>query len=833
MVTVLVACFIIVMTGVANGLQGINVKGLPFKPRKLGNEGNQDLFENTAFPSFLDYMIKLGKHHAVLSLHKNRGLFGEMYEESYYLKDGTREAYHPGPMHHCYYHGYIKGFSNSTASITTCSGLSGLLFLGNETFVLEPLDGIDRGRHVLHRWTSPRQMNRRALPTNCNIPELEVTQGNKPAYNEITFFLHNPKDSHLALTQTKYVEMVLVVDNSEYRRFGRNCDKIRIRMLEVANHVDKLYRSLNIRLALVGLEIWSDADKINVTDDVNATLRAFIDWRSQDLHQRKVHDNAQLVTSVKFSGATVGLAPVAGMCGTNSAGVSQDHSVSPLGLASTMAHEMGHNLGLSHDSEDRGCFCDTLEKEGGCVLTPRIEHGFPKGFSTCSKQDLEVFLEAGGGRCLLNRPHPESFYGEPVCGNSFLERGEDCDCGSPQECSNLCCDATTCRLKPKAQCAQGACCHQCKVRRAGIQCRAAFHDCDLPEDCDGRLPTCPEDLHVIDGQPCHEGQAFCFHGTCPDLHYHCVSLWGQGATRAPSMCYEYGNLRGDKYGNCGTVAGEYVPCTKEDVLCGQAHCVGGSQHPITGQTFTLTFGDVTCKAAGSRHDEHTDLGLTLPGTKCAEGKLCYDKRCKNASFLQTQDCSTKCHGNGICNNKHHCHCHRGWAPPYCDRRTPGMQNSDYLSLFIGAICGALLIVLLAVICFHYWRRRIGTLSQIASTKEVCGVIGHVGPLLSESSTKHHKPAEAIELKSVRQAGNRTIPCPQRPAPPPPTHPKPKFYVVPVRPAVPPPCSSQRVALVAAALQARLANTAPTGTLLQNTSTRVTLMPPTTKRGIRE
>lgn len=42
------------------------------------------------------------------------------------------------------------------------------------------------------------------------------------------------------------------------------------------------------------------------------------------------------------------------------------------------------------------------------------------------------FLEDPKTSCLLNVPGADELYGEPVCGNQFVERGEECDCGRPE-----------------------------------------------------------------------------------------------------------------------------------------------------------------------------------------------------------------------------------------------------------------------------------------------------------------------------------------------------------------------------------------------------------------
>lgn len=48
----------------------------------------------------------------------------------------------------------------------------------------------------------------------------------------------------------------------------------------------------------------------------------------------------------------------------------QDHNNNAIGVASTIAHEMGHNLGLSHDTEN--CVCGSLTTKRGCIMSESV-----------------------------------------------------------------------------------------------------------------------------------------------------------------------------------------------------------------------------------------------------------------------------------------------------------------------------------------------------------------------------------------------------------------------------------------------------------------------------
>lgn len=63
----------------------------------------------------------------------------------------------------------------------------------------------------------------------------------------------------------------------------------------MARPVLQAYRPLRTFIALVGVEVWSSGDQINVTPPAGANLDAFMKWRNDELLNRKKHDNAHLI----------------------------------------------------------------------------------------------------------------------------------------------------------------------------------------------------------------------------------------------------------------------------------------------------------------------------------------------------------------------------------------------------------------------------------------------------------------------------------------------------------------------------------------------------------
>uniref|UniRef100_A0A1A8N002 ADAM metallopeptidase domain 12 n=2 Tax=Nothobranchius pienaari TaxID=704102 RepID=A0A1A8N002_9TELE len=624
------------------------------------------------YPASLQLVVHAEGEELILLLEKNEGLFASHYTETHYREDGSAVTGAHNFTNNCYYHGEVQGHPYSDVTLSACPDLRGFIALENKTFIIEPASGHDAGVHFIYRVEELR-LATGACGHGFNLSSVATENHIKSPFQSF----HTRHKRHTQKT-TKYVELIIVADNREFQKQGKDLEKVKQRLAEIANYVDKFYRALNIRVALVGLEVWSDSDKCPITQDPFTTLHEFLDWRKVKLLPQRPHDNAQLISGVYFQGTTIGMAPIMSMCTMEqSGGIVMDHSENPLGAAVTLAHELGHNFGMNHDTPERGCGCRMTVDRGGCIMTPSTGYPFPTVFSTCSKKDLAASLEKGVGMCLYNMPEVKVLYGGQKCGNGYVEEGEECDCGEPEECMNPCCNATTCTLKGEAVCAHGQCCEDCKLKLAGTLCRESSNSCDLPEFCTGASPHCPSNVYLHDGHACHNVEGYCYNGICQTHEQQCITLWGQGAKPAPGICFERVNSAGDPYGNCGKDSkGSFAKCVARDAKCGKIQCQGGANRPVIGTNAVSIETNIPLQEGGrilcrGTHvylgDDMPDPGLVLAGTKCGENMVCLNRQCQNVSVFGVHECSGKCNGRGVCNNKKNCHCEAHWSPPFCEK----------------------------------------------------------------------------------------------------------------------------------------------------------------------
>ncbi|XP_018554716.1 LOW QUALITY PROTEIN: disintegrin and metalloproteinase domain-containing protein 9-like [Lates calcarifer] len=672
----------------------VNPQVIHRRTRSVNNQ-SKEKYEEEA----ISYALSINNTKHLLHLKTNRDFLHENFVQYSHNASGNHSSSYPKQRVHCYYHGEVEGYENSLVALSTCYGLRGVIIFGNETYGIEPLPQSPNNEHVLYLLKDSQPE-----PATCGVvSEAASEQSYKPFEpgQSLTSLLRRKRN----LPETSYVELVLVVDNLRYNFKKRNDTAVQEEMVEMANLLDGFFKSLNIRVVLVGLEVFKDSNPFSVDGSAGEVLVRFVKWRKDTLIPKIKHDIGQLIVGQPgaYGGGVIGMAFVGTVCSVATSGGINVYSNDRLpSVSAVVAHEMGHNLGMNHD--DKRCTCDGKS----CIMGGAA--GGSATFSSCSAEDFEKLILRGGGVCLRNQPLPSDVVGTAECGNGRLDKGEQCDCGKPEVCNNKCCDPATCKFASGASCAQGACCDNCQIRVAGTQCRESFNTCDLPEYCDGQSAFCPRDFYVMDGLPCLNNAAYCYEGRCQTYDYQCKHLFAPDpAKKAADICFQHANTKGNLFGNCGiTSRGDYIKCSVADAMCGKVQCTNVDvNHPPDGAHVSIQIvnGSSCVNADFNLGTDVLDPAYVNPGSPCGKGKACLDFKCVNASaLLPNLDCDaqTTCNSRGVCNDQGHCHCDNGWAPPNCDTSgrggsiDSGPAQIDY-SLRNGLLIFFLLVVPVLVI----------------------------------------------------------------------------------------------------------------------------------------
>ncbi|XP_044053408.1 disintegrin and metalloproteinase domain-containing protein 9 isoform X1 [Siniperca chuatsi] len=631
-------------------------------PRPIGGRLRRDVDGRP--PNQVSYVITVDGDDRVVHLERNELLLPADFTVFSYSHNGSLITSRPPVQNHCHYQGFVQDMEGSSVAMSICNGLRGVLHLTGDSYGIEPLDSAP-DQHLVYRLQDVTSQ-----PRGCGTPHRDERDHNNATEHAQykTEEIHHRQHSRMkraVLHQTHYVELLLVVDYDRFNYMNRNETAVREEMVHLANFVDSIYIQLNIRVVLVGLEIWSQQNPISTDGGAGEVLSRFTQWRERELVPRRRHDSAQLILKKSFGG-TAGMAFVSTVCSrSHGGGINAFANNNVPSFASIVAHELGHNLGMNHD-DGRTCTCGAP----ACIMNSGATGS--RNFSSCSADDFEKMILLTGGSCLLNVPRPDEAYSAPYCGNRLVDVGEECDCGSQKECEeDPCCEYHTCKLKPGAQCAYGECCSNCQYMPGGTVCRSSTDECDLPEYCNGSSSLCQSDVFVQNGQPCRNQQAYCYNGKCRHYDGQCQAIFGSKAKAAPEICFKDVNSKGDRFGNCGYHNYGYKKCESRNAQCGKLQCSNVQMVTVFGIEPSI----ISTPIAGAKcygvdfmlGSDVPDPGMVNEGTKCGDNKVCMNFECRSADILNYDcDVEKKCHGHGVCNSNKNCHCDDGWAAPFCE-----------------------------------------------------------------------------------------------------------------------------------------------------------------------
>ncbi|XP_014241701.2 disintegrin and metalloproteinase domain-containing protein 22 isoform X4 [Cimex lectularius] len=627
-------------------------------------------------------LIKAFNHKFRLDLELNTQLLAPNLMQKHFLPSGAEQV-SKQEIEHCYYHGTVKDYPGATAAFHTCNGVSGVIHVGNETFVIHPFYGGDLSKHPHVIFEARTKANKGCANSGNSGRNMDWYRTRSP-HSGLTD--HPSSRIRRDVSEaTKYIETALVIDKAMFeKRNGSTRSEVVHDAIQVANIADLYFRTLNTRVSVVYIETWQGANQspIDKTQDISRALLNFNDYTSRNLYHVD-KDTAQLLTGEVFQGGEAGMSVPETVCTAKSVGISVDVNAYELHLlAGTMAHMIGHNIGMGHDGGREECVCRDWH---GCIMAQTIvglDNVQPYKFSECSRSDYNSALRTGHGICLLNKPNELEV--RRSCGNGLVEEGEDCDCGTIQECQELdpCCDPYTCKLKKDSECATGPCCTDCKLKPMGTVCRESNNECDLPEHCNGEQGQCPPDVHKKNGNPCAAETGYCFNGICPTLDLQCGQIWGSGGRAGDIECFKQFNSKGSFSGHCGTDSEkQFIKCDNENARCGSLQCQSGSSYPLLAgvdQLYSRTIismkgVEYECKTTSGPTDQPDipDLGLVRDGTPCGENLICINQTCTSIfPHIDQGRCPSnhnnlECSGHGVCTNVNRCYCFLGWSGTDC------------------------------------------------------------------------------------------------------------------------------------------------------------------------
>ncbi|XP_038621389.1 disintegrin and metalloproteinase domain-containing protein 20-like [Tachyglossus aculeatus] len=687
-------------------------------PRRVtprGRAGEADV------PGALSYVLPVDGQSRLLHLRPKKLLLAPRLPVFTYTDRGALTVDQPFVPDDCYYHGFVEGTPESLVALSTCTGgLRGMLQLGPLVYEIEPLPASAGFEHALSR-TGAGEAGPETPGLWCGVTEEEIRRQASEMQGKAAPEPTESPDDDRRWTHSRFLELAVVVDNTRFVLSGKNQSRVLRQVLDVLNLVDTLYRLLDVRVYLVGLEIWTDGNRVDVTRSIGKVLADFNAWQRGHLLPRFSYDSAHLIVNQQY-GITLGLAYVKTICNNHYASaVLSFFDYHLLKFAVVFAHEQGHIFGMTHDTA--GCVC----KRDKCIMSEFTAD--TDVFSNCSYRE---FFDATSrqGKCLTNVPGPAALVTVERCGNRVLEGGEECDCGTVGECREDPCCQSNCRLRPGATCSVGGCCERCRTLPAGQLCRPQAGDCDLPEYCDGVSARCPGDVYMLDGTPCQE-DALCFDNVCHGHNRQCRSVFGPGARSASAGCFRTVNMEGDRFGNCGMGRDGYLKCAEDHVLCGRLQCENVREIPRLEEHTTVLqtlFNGTVCWGTDYHFGMNVvDVGHVRDGTMCGPRKMCLARKCVDISALR-HDCNpATCHGRGVCNNHQHCHCMYGWEPPLCDVHGFGgsvdsgpapakLQNHLYILLIVLGIC-FLLLVSVILLCMKFGPRFVPGVIQRSRRKK--------------------------------------------------------------------------------------------------------------------
>uniref|UniRef100_A0A9J7Z5B2 ADAM metallopeptidase with thrombospondin type 1 motif 17 n=1 Tax=Cyprinus carpio carpio TaxID=630221 RepID=A0A9J7Z5B2_CYPCA len=338
-------------------------------------------------------------------------LYLQLQRDDSFLAEGfvTEERTKEGSVQHkpvlsvrqCFYAGTVLNHTDSFASLDACGGLvSGvIMFITSLSITFK----------ISLRSNLFRSLDR---PATKRAKGAEEVRGRRNA---------------IRLSREYTLETIVVADANMVQY--HSAEAAQRFLLTVMNMVYNMFQhqSLGVRLYIRVTKLvllHTRPEKLKVGHHGEKALESFCHWQHEEYGARYLRNNhvpgsrddpppvdvAVLVTRTDFCVHkdepcdTVGIAYLGGTCSSKRKCVlAEDNG---LNLAFTIAHELGHNMGMSHDDDHASCTGHSHIMSGEWV---KGRNPSDLSWSSCSRDDLEKFLRLKASACLLHTDPRNSY----------------------------------------------------------------------------------------------------------------------------------------------------------------------------------------------------------------------------------------------------------------------------------------------------------------------------------------------------------------------------------------------------------------------------------------